>query len=87
VTVFSQLLKLKNHHLSKLERTGRKVYFEKEIGEIVSEIDKFPKHLTLEEQAFFGIGYYHQRQEFFKKNVKEDVATINSEEVHHEQDQ
>jgi hypothetical protein len=43
--------------------------------------------LTLEEQAFFGIGYYHQRQEFFKKNVKEDVATINSEEVHHEQDQ
>ncbi len=87
VTVFSQLLKLKNHHLSKLERTGRKVYFEREIGEIVGEIDKFPKHLTLEEQAFFGIGYYHQRQEFFKKNVKEDVATINSEEVHHEQDQ
>lgn len=87
VTVFSQLLKLKNHHLSKLERTGRKVFFEREIGEIVSEIDNFPKHLTLEQQAFFGIGYYHQRQEFFKKNVKDDVATINVEEVHHEQDQ
>ena len=87
VTVFSQLIKLKNHHLSKLERTGRKVFFEREIGEIVGEIDNFPKHLTLEEQAFFGIGYYHQRQEFFKKNVKEDVATINGEEVHHEQDQ
>jgi len=87
VTVFSQLLKLKNHHLSKLERTGRKVFFEKEIGEILGEIDNFPKHLTLEEQAFFGIGYYHQRQEFFRKNVKENATNINGEEVHHEQDQ
>ncbi len=72
VTVFSQLLKLKNHHLSKLDNVGRKVFFEKELGEIMGEIDHFPKHLTLEDQAFFAIGYYHQRQEFFKKNPKEN---------------
>jgi len=72
VTVFSQLLKLKNHHLSKLDNVGRKVFFEKEIGEIMGEIDHFPEHLTLEGQAFFAIGYYHQRQEFFKKNPKEN---------------
>lgn len=72
VTVFSQLLKLKNHHLSKLVNIGKKVFFEKKIGEIMEEIDHFPKHLTLEGQAYFAIGYYHQRQEFFKKNPKEN---------------
>ncbi len=65
-TVFSRLLTLKNHHLAKLENIGRKVNFEKEIGEIFSEITDFPSHLTLKEQSHFAIGYYHQRQEYFK---------------------
>jgi CRISPR-associated protein Csd1 len=33
VSVFSQLLKLKNHHLAKLENKGLVTFFEKEIGE------------------------------------------------------
>lgn len=67
VTVYSQLIKLKNHHLVKLN-PGRKVYFEKEIGEIFDAIKyDFPAHLTLDEQARFAVGYYHQRQDFFKK--------------------
>lgn len=77
VAVFSQLLKLKNHHLAKLENTGRKVNLEKLIGEIMSEIVSFPAHLTLSEQAHFSIGYYHQRQDFFasKKQSEETNQT------------
>lgn len=67
VAVFSQLLKLKNHHLAKLENPGRKVNFEKLIGEIMSGITEFPAHLTLNDQAYFSVGYYHQRQDFFTK--------------------
>lgn len=67
VAVFSQLLKLKNHHLAKLENPGRRVNFEKLIGEIMSGITEFPAHLTLSEQAYFSVGYYHQRQDFFTK--------------------
>ncbi|MCK9408545.1 MAG: type I-C CRISPR-associated protein Cas8c/Csd1 [Bacteriovoracaceae bacterium] len=69
VAVFSQLLKLKNHHLAKLE-IGHKIYFEKLIGEVMSELSLFPAHLSLDEQAYFSVGYYHQRQDFFtsKKN-------------------
>ena len=67
VTVFSNLMKLKNHHLSKMEE-GRKRYFEKLIGQIMSDINDFPAHLSLADQGRFAIGYYHQRQAFFTKS-------------------
>ena len=67
VTVFANLMKLKNHHLAKLEE-GRKRFFEKLIGEIMANISDFPTHLNLADQGRFAIGYYHQRQAFFTKS-------------------
>lgn len=66
VTVFPHLMKLKNHHIAKLENRGRAVNLEKIIGEIVDEIQDFPGHLSLDDQGRFAVGYYHQRQDFFK---------------------
>jgi CRISPR-associated protein Csd1 len=65
-TVFSTLLRLKNHHVAKLH-PGQAVNREKLIGEIMDGLDKFPGHLPLPAQARFALGYYHQRQDFFKK--------------------
>ncbi|SDA26110.1 CRISPR-associated protein, Csd1 family [Nitrosospira sp. Nsp18] len=67
-TVFANLMKLKNHHLAKLGE-GRKRYFEKLIGQIMSKIIDFPSHLILADQGRFAIGYYHQRQAFFTKSA------------------
>jgi CRISPR-associated protein Csd1 len=67
VTVFSTLLRLKNHHIAKLENRGRAVNLEKRIGEVMDGIVDFPAHLSLENQGRFAVGYYHQRQELFKK--------------------
>lgn len=67
VTVFSTLLKLKNHHLSELKNPGRVVNLEKRIGGIMDGLDDFPAQLSLADQGRFAIGYYHQRQDFFKK--------------------
>lgn len=67
VTVFPHLMKLKNHHIAKLESRGRAVNLEKIIGEIVDDIKDFPGHLNLDDQGRFAVGYYHQRQDFFKK--------------------
>jgi len=66
-TVMPILLKLKNHHIAKLE--SGKVYFESLIGSIIDGLDvqKIPAHLTLEQQSYLAIGYYHQREEFFRK--------------------
>jgi len=69
-TVFGNLMRLKNHHLAKLENTGRKIYFEKLIGEIMEEITDFPAHMPIADQGRFAVGYYHQTQDFFPK--KED---------------
>lgn len=68
VAVFSSLMKLKNHHLGKIENRGRVVYFEKSIGEIMNGISDFPSHLSLSDQGRFAVGYYHQRQAFFTKS-------------------
>jgi len=68
VAAFPHLMKLKNHHLAKLESRGRAVNLEKIVGEIMDRLDDFPTHLSLHDQGRFAVGYYHQRQDFFKKN-------------------
>lgn len=68
VVVFAHLMRLKNHHLAKLENF--KDFYEKLIGEIKNKIsadNPFPSHLSLDDQGRFAVGYYHQRQDFFKK--------------------
>lgn len=73
VTVFTNLLRLKNHHLAKLDNKGRVVNFERLLGEIMGNLNDFPAHLDLHEQGRFAIGYYHQRQAFFaKKEMSEN---------------
>ena len=67
VTVFANLMRLKNHHLAKLDSKGRVVNFERLLAEIVGRLEDFPAHLDLHEQGRFAIGYYHQRQDFFTK--------------------
>jgi CRISPR-associated protein Csd1 len=70
VAVFPQLLKLKNHHLAKLDNAGRKVNLERLLGEVFEGLAAFPAHLAMDDQARFAIGYYHQRQALFTKTDK-----------------
>ena len=67
------LINLTNHHLAKLN-PGKKIFFEKLIQEIFSNLSSngLPAHLSLDDQSRFAIGYYHQRQDFFiSKEQKE----------------
>ncbi|OGR02429.1 MAG: type I-C CRISPR-associated protein Cas8c/Csd1 [Deltaproteobacteria bacterium RIFOXYA12_FULL_61_11] len=70
VTAFPHLLKLKNHHLSKLENRGRAVNLERLLGAIFDPVVDFPSHLAMQDQGRFAIGYYHQRQALFTKQDK-----------------
>ena len=72
ITVFGNLMRLKNHHLSKLENTGRRINLERLISEIMDGVEAksgFPAHLSLDEQGRFAIGYYHQMQDFYTKKT------------------
>lgn len=71
VAAFPHLMKLKNHHLSKLENRGRAINFERTIGEIMDRLIDFPAHLGLADQGRFAVGYYHQRQAFFTSSKKD----------------
>ena len=71
--VFRLLDRGSANHLSKVgkQRPGQKVNLEKAIGAIFEQMspaaDPFPASLPAEDQALFGLGYYHQRNEFFRK--------------------
>lgn len=75
VTVFSNLLRLKNYHLAKLENRGRVVQFEKLLAEIMSKLTDFPSYLDFHEQGRFAIGYYHQRNKFYTKKDKDGIIS------------
>ncbi len=63
-SVFPVLIKLKNSHIKKLERDkgGAKIYYEKQLTDIMGRLEEFPKRLSLEQQGQFTLGYYHQQQ-------------------------
>jgi len=70
--VFPRLCRLSQHHLAKLD-TGPRIYREKQVGEVLGKLDSFPRHLSLEDQGKFVLGYFHQRQDLYtsKKDKKE----------------
>lgn len=68
--VFPTLIKLAQNHLNKLDG-GLNVYYDRQLADLCGRLtESLPKHLTLEEQGVFQLGYYHQRQALFTK--KED---------------
>jgi len=65
--VFPQLLRLAQHHIDKAEYGA---VSDRRIEEILDTVQAFPKHLSLEEQGMFAIGYYQQRRENYRKTAK-----------------
>lgn len=75
VTVFGNLMRLKNHHLAKLP-DGLRITRERQVQEIMEGIppEGFPAHLDLADQGRFAVGYYHQMQAFFTKKSDSSAA-------------
>jgi CRISPR-associated protein Csd1 len=83
-SVFPRLLAGSQNHLTKIRRDkpGFAVNLKKDLGEIIAGLDsQFPKHMSIEEQGRFAIGYYHQKQSYFESKSKTDegVAEDNAE--------
>jgi len=77
-SVFPRLLAGSQNHLTKIRRDkpGFAVNLKKDLGEIIAGLDgAFPKHLSIEEQGRFSVGYYHQKQNYYEskdKSVEEE---------------
>jgi CRISPR-associated protein Csd1 len=74
-TVFPLLLKLATHHVEKLDDRGKRMLYrafsdnspDNYIGLILNYVKEIPAQLRLSQQGRFALGYYHQRQAFFRK--------------------
>lgn len=69
-SVFPRLLSGAKHHLSRLrkDKAGMAVNLDKDLGDIIGKLpETFPRHLSIDEQGRFAIGYYHQKQQYFAK--------------------
>lgn len=69
-SVFPRLLSGTKHHLSRLrkDKAGMVVNLDKDLGEIIAMLpETFPRHLSIDEQGRFAIGYYQQKQSYFAK--------------------
>jgi len=71
-TVFSRLIGLAQHYIPQCRRP---VFFQKLLAEVLEGIAVFPPTLSLEEQGLFALGYYHQKQDFYKKHDGETAET------------
>ncbi|MGP1586474.1 MAG: type I-C CRISPR-associated protein Cas8c/Csd1 [Schwartzia sp. (in: firmicutes)] len=66
--VFPMLQKLALHHLKKLEdeeKSRSDILLSEILGKL--EAREIPRHLPLEEQGVFILGYYHQKQKRYEK--------------------
>lgn len=70
--VFPTLIKLAQAHLKKLD-DGWRIYFDKQIGEILSAITQtYPARLSMQDQGVFQLGYYHQTQRRYQKKEEQE---------------
>lgn len=71
--VFPKLIKLSQHHLSKLKgkNEGFAVYFNTQIEEVFALLGtEFPEYLQLRDQGKFMIGYYQQMKDLYTRKEK-----------------
>jgi CRISPR-associated protein Csd1 len=85
-SVFGNLMRGAQPHLSKLRKEKPKIYAatQTRLEEIQEALPFFPKVLTMQEQGLFSLGYYHQRAAIAaikrsKINEKNDVGESKKE--------
>ncbi len=63
-SVFPRLLRLSQHHIEKAEYG---YVSDRRIAGIMEHVDSFPAHMNLQDQGVFAIGYYHQKNDLYRK--------------------
>lgn len=63
-SVFPRLIRMAQHHIGKAEFG---TVSDRRMGEILESVPEFPRHMDLDGQAMFALGYYHQRNALWRK--------------------
>ena len=66
------------------DKAGMAVNLDKDLGEIIAKLpETFPRHLSIDEQGRFAIGYTIKTKLFAKKETAETIETKEPENVCH----
>lgn len=79
--VFPFLLRNTQNHMSRIrkDKPGAAINVERDIQEVIDKLPgEFPKHLAMQDQGRFAIGYYHQAHARFQKADKADATSNGS---------
>jgi CRISPR-associated protein Csd1 len=76
-SVFPILLRLSQHHISKVGAYYHDKRIEAILGKLDVEKNPIPAHLSLDDQGVFVLGYYHERKDLWtsKKNSAETTSS------------
>ncbi len=79
--VFGPLLRGSQPHLARLKRDNRGAHerLQQDLEGVMNRIGEWPATLTLEEQALFSLGYYHQRAHDRAERLARRSGSNNSE--------
>lgn len=66
-SVFTTLMRLHIYHMQKLNSPDKKIYYSRMISEIMDKLKDVPRHLDLDNQCLFCMGYYHQQKKLYSK--------------------
>ena len=79
-SVFPVLLRLSQHHITKVDKYGNDRRIETILNLLDVEKNPIPSHFSLDDQGVFVLGYYHQRVAFYvSKTDKKDIEATLSE--------
>lgn len=79
--VFPLLLRLNRHHLEKISKTGNVSFIERRIQDIIvlftssnpGQPPEFPRHLDLQAQGRFAIGFYQERAAIMSRKPEKNA--------------
>jgi len=75
-SIFGLLIRNSKWHLNKIGKAekGYEIRYQQRIQLISDRLIEFPAVLSLHEQAEFSLGYYHERQEIYKRKTDTSAA-------------
>lgn len=68
-STFPILIRLAQHHI---EKSDYGFIRDKEIGRILAEVEGFPSNLNLPDQGQFVLGYYQQKENYYKSKENQE---------------
>lgn len=81
--VFPFLLRNTQNHMSRIrkDKPGAAVSIERDIQEVIGKLPgEFPRHLGMQDQGRFAVGYYHQTQARYQRADKVDTGINDNDE-------